>query len=596
MASTSISGWDGAGNRAMTLDVSTSNLANNVQTRVTMKVTISGGDYNYYDSHLKVQEYDVDNNRWWPIFDESAAAGDAWYTIKGRSGSWTDDWSRSKVTRNVRVYITGYAYRYSDKTAYVSLTIPPKPSYSVSYNANGGSGAPGSQVKWYGETLNLSNTIPTRKGYAFQGWATSAGGSVAYAAGASYTNNAAVTLYAVWKPKYSDITSVTDTVLGNAPTVKWTPIDETFKFQITYSIGNWNWTSAMLEPASLSEQTFNSYTLPLAEIAPEITNSKTATMTCKLETFMSDGTSNGADTKTFTVTVPSIVLPSIDSITLAEGTASGFNVFTKTLSTVAAAVTASGIYGSTIENITMLVEGALYTLENGAAVSDVLNTYGTCPVVITATDSRGYQVSETRNITVHDYYLPSATMDIDVYSTTIAVTVTGEIAPVNNLNQKRLVITRTRLSDQATDTYVINPLPSYSFTQTWTMTLADASTSTYEFSAVVYDTLNNITMVDRTGIVTLSLLGGGGGAALFGRAEEEGFWIYDTAGETIRHDISAAQYLELANLLAEDYLVTKDYFVGEFCKQNNGIWECKVPIIGGESWTANHWEYLGAAT
>ena len=79
------------------------------------------------------------------------------------------------------------------------ITTVPKPTYSVKYNANGGTGAPGQQTKTYGTTLKLSTTKPTRTGYTFQGWATSASGSVAYAAGANYTANAAVTLYAVWK-------------------------------------------------------------------------------------------------------------------------------------------------------------------------------------------------------------------------------------------------------------------------------------------------------------------------------------------------------------------------------------------------------------
>jgi len=73
-----------------------------------------------------------------------------------------------------------------------------KRTYTVSYSANGGSGAPGSQTKTYGVTLTLSSTTPTRSGYTFQGWATSASGGVAYSPGGSYTDNAAVTLYAVW--------------------------------------------------------------------------------------------------------------------------------------------------------------------------------------------------------------------------------------------------------------------------------------------------------------------------------------------------------------------------------------------------------------
>lgn len=45
----------------------------------------------------------------------------------------------------------------------------------------------------------MSSTIPTRAGYAFKGWATSSTGTVAYPAGGTYSDNSAVTLYAVWE-------------------------------------------------------------------------------------------------------------------------------------------------------------------------------------------------------------------------------------------------------------------------------------------------------------------------------------------------------------------------------------------------------------
>ena len=85
------------------------------------------------------------------------------------------------------------------KVINLSVSVPAWTSYAVKYNANGGSGAPSSQTKWKDQALTLSSTKPTRTGYTFKGWATSASGSVAYAAGASYTANAAVTLYAVWQ-------------------------------------------------------------------------------------------------------------------------------------------------------------------------------------------------------------------------------------------------------------------------------------------------------------------------------------------------------------------------------------------------------------
>ena len=74
-------------------------------------------------------------------------------------------------------------------------------TYAVSYNANGGTGAPASQTKTYGSPLTLSSQKPEREGFDFLGWAASANGSVSYQPGSTYTDNSAVTLYAVWKQK-----------------------------------------------------------------------------------------------------------------------------------------------------------------------------------------------------------------------------------------------------------------------------------------------------------------------------------------------------------------------------------------------------------
>ena len=76
-------------------------------------------------------------------------------------------------------------------------------TYTVSYNANGGTGAPGAQTKTYGQTLTLHSTKPTRTNYNFVGWGTSASStSASYQPGGSYTNNSGVTLYAIWKLAY----------------------------------------------------------------------------------------------------------------------------------------------------------------------------------------------------------------------------------------------------------------------------------------------------------------------------------------------------------------------------------------------------------
>ena len=72
-------------------------------------------------------------------------------------------------------------------------------AYDVTYDANGGSGAPSAQEKRNGTDLTLSTAEPTREGFPFFGWNTAQDGSGdSYAPGATYTANADVTLYAQW--------------------------------------------------------------------------------------------------------------------------------------------------------------------------------------------------------------------------------------------------------------------------------------------------------------------------------------------------------------------------------------------------------------
>ncbi len=109
--------------------------------------------------------------------------------------SKTRNWQSIDCIADVRV--NGFAAGFSQ--VHVAVDVPPKPSHTVSYNANGGSGAPGGQTKWWGEVLTLSSTRPTRANHTFLGWATSANGAVAYQPGGRYGADNNVTLYAVWK-------------------------------------------------------------------------------------------------------------------------------------------------------------------------------------------------------------------------------------------------------------------------------------------------------------------------------------------------------------------------------------------------------------
>lgn len=76
-------------------------------------------------------------------------------------------------------------------------------AYNIAYDANGGSNAPSTQVKTYGQNLVLSSQIPTYNGYDFVGWA-QAGEDTIYSPGQTLSSDlsrysgATITFYAVW--------------------------------------------------------------------------------------------------------------------------------------------------------------------------------------------------------------------------------------------------------------------------------------------------------------------------------------------------------------------------------------------------------------
>lgn len=93
--------------------------------------------------------------------------------------------------------------------------------WGVYFDANGGSGAPSMQKKYFNNTLYLTTQKPTRSGYTFKGWATSSASSYAqYQPGDAFTTDADTTLYAVWGQNVTKTWTITYNANGgsNAPT------------------------------------------------------------------------------------------------------------------------------------------------------------------------------------------------------------------------------------------------------------------------------------------------------------------------------------------------------------------------------------------
>ena len=144
-----------------------------------------------------------------------------------QSGYIFKGWSTSSSATSG---VTGSYTPSGNVTLYALWT---RKTYTVTYNANGGTYAPGTQTKTHGTNLTLSTTKPTRSNssagsytvtlnanggsvsptslsaarttsYTFKNWNTASNGSgTSYAPGATYSTDANLTLYAQWNSSTS---------------------------------------------------------------------------------------------------------------------------------------------------------------------------------------------------------------------------------------------------------------------------------------------------------------------------------------------------------------------------------------------------------
>lgn len=96
-------------------------------------------------------------------------AKDKTTTLAIFSKNITHNTDGSKEVAVTGYYSTGTAVGNLSVTKNITLTKISR-KHTVSYDANGGVGAPGSQIKEYGTALKLSSTVPSKTGYKFLYW------------------------------------------------------------------------------------------------------------------------------------------------------------------------------------------------------------------------------------------------------------------------------------------------------------------------------------------------------------------------------------------------------------------------------------------
>lgn len=244
-------------------------------------------------------------------------------------------------------------------------------------------------------------------------------------------------------PRTSSISSISGGTLGSPVTVNINRASDTFTHNVYYkrtdgqsfSVATGAGTSATFTPA-ISDANF----LP---------NATSGTATIIVDTY-SGSTKIGSANKTFTVTVPSSVVPTITSETVEEavaGLAAKFGTYVQHKSKIKATMVASGAYSSTIKSYKITANGETFNSSSGT--TGVLKTSGSNRINFEVTDSRGRKATSYIDISVTAYTNPqilsvsaircNADGTANDEGTHAKISFSANVAPVGNKNTKAFI-------------------------------------------------------------------------------------------------------------------------------------------------------------
>lgn len=411
----------------------------------------------------------------------------------------------------------------------------------VSWNSD----KPYGEITIAGSTVGFRHNFTTSTGAQYLGeyskrvtHNSSGGGSVSCSASfntgvsiGTLTTSRSFTLSTI--PRVSDLalskTSITadgvDTVVATA-----TKKNNSFTDILTVSLGSYSKTIT----------SGTAFTIPKDWINAISGTSATADVTV---TTKSGNTVIGTNTAKLTVSVSDTIVPTVSSVSVSEAitsTKSAFGVFVTDISKLNVSVSASGVYGSTIQSVKTVFDNTTY--DGTSFQTSSISKSGTLNMVTTVTDSRGRSASYTKEITVYPYSAPkiiSASSVSDGENT--VVTVTGAVSPVivdsAAKNTKTLKISYKPSTETIFTNETTVEVSDWSFAVSKTFEI-DSRTSTYDFKISLEDKISTAEpYYTTTGKPVISRYAGGDGVTLFEEATGKGFRVGNGQPATFTGDI-----------------------------------------------------------
>ena len=200
-------------------------------------------------------------------------------------------------------------------------------------------------------------------------------------------------------PRTSSFTlSKTSMDMDTSQTVTISRASSSFTHTVQYTFGGSTTTTH-----DKTTSTSVSFTPPIS-LATKIPNATSGTCTVKVTTY-NGSTEIGSTTKTFTLTVPSSIKPTVTLATTYNNTLNGLSIAGKT--TVKVTPTGTGSNGSTISSYTY--SGAGLSGTGSSKTTGTLNA-GSYTITVTVKDSRGRTNTASTSFTIHAYSSPTCSI------------------------------------------------------------------------------------------------------------------------------------------------------------------------------------------
>jgi hypothetical protein len=133
----------------------------------------------------------------------------------------------------------------------------------------------------------------------------------------------------------------------------------------------------------------------------------TTSMDCKItvRTYQ-NGVLNGSASADIKINIPTTAKPTISSVKLSEANTNigSFGLWIQGMSQIKVVTSASGIYGSTITNITATIEDVSYS--GADFTTNTITKAGNLSIKVDVKDSRGRTATKTETITIQEYTAP----------------------------------------------------------------------------------------------------------------------------------------------------------------------------------------------